>query len=862
MRIFRISPKNFGRFTSETPLVLPKEPMVVVYGKNESGKTTYLDMTVALLSSQYDPALMEPYGKREEAKFSGSIGIHENGEDLTIEFGRDAKVPRARSKVPRTPTPKQSVIWNKIENLELDTVRNLFRVSSTDISDGDETLKKFSQYSLGDRGGHSVTGAIERLMARGKAASGVITKLTQDRDGFKENLNDVESTTQEYKDLLAVIAQHTQDIEKRETKISSCADEIALIDSCGLAMASFLKAKQSKEYLNDAERDHTLVPQSFASISEAIQIQEKDLTELELRESEESVDSLRIEIRDKDTSIENDLRTLGIAQDDFERYPKLTNDADRQSHIGEIRTKFAKLELEMQARDRIDTDGPESRYQECSEIAKKATENWEKFNTKKTAQEFLISPNTQEDQPRTVTELKTPARSRILLIAILAVTAIASVLFKQYVGASVLGAIALGIAVERSRNKKSNIAPAIVGDSPSVDMRQVKEFASQTAQAEHDAGQALALAESARGNLRTATEGVRTVATELEDLLKDIGFGDRNWLSVAPFNEAVVHMDRVALNLGLQNGLRGRLKIKEGVLQIQTQRFSAARTAVIALLAEVGLPKSDEQLPTQTSVLELIRGLKDRYGEQEGWRRDILNHDRLLESQRGDPARFQVLLALTSEERDKHRQSAVETKELLEDEIEELQNLIRIAEAKTAALATSHRMNELNLNIGETQEQIREAQLMYARLNLLASKMETLALARAEATKPELHKKVQEMVVAVAEDWKSVDLSGPHPIITYKNAVEVEDTFLSAGGRTLLYTAMRIAIMQQEEQDDNAPSLPLLCDDPLLHLDDVRTVQAFKMMKEQSEGHQIIYFTCKDEIRDLAEEMNIPVITI
>jgi uncharacterized protein YhaN len=344
--------------------------------------------------------------------------------------------------------------------------------------------------------------------------------------------------------------------------------------------------------------------------------------------------------------------------------------------------------------------------------------------------------------------------------------------------------------------------------------------------------------------------------------MKDIGFGDRNWLSVATFNEAAIHMDRVALNLGLQNGLRGRLKIEEGVLQVQTQRFSTARTAVIALLADVGLPKSDDQLPTQTSVLELIKDLKDRYVEQEGWRRDVLNHDRLLESQKGDPARFQILLAFTSEERDKQRQVAVETKKLLEDEIEGLQSLIRTAEAKTTALATSHRMNELNLSIGENQEQIRETQLMYARLNLLASKMEALALARAEATKPALHKKVQEMVVAVAEDWKSVDLSGPHPIITYKNAVEVEDSFLSAGGRTLLYTAMRIAIMQQEEQDDKAPSLPLLCDDPLLHLDDVRTVQAFKMMKEQSEGHQIIYFTCKEGIRDLAEEMNIPVITI
>jgi uncharacterized protein YhaN len=34
------------------------------------------------------------------------------------------------------------------------------------------------------------------------------------------------------------------------------------------------------------------------------------------------------------------------------------------------------------------------------------------------------------------------------------------------------------------------------------------------------------------------------------------------------------------------------------------------------------------------------------------------------------------------------------------------------------------------------------------------------------------------------------------------------------------------------------------------------------MMRDQAEGHQIIYFTCKTEIRDLAEEMQIPVIDI
>jgi len=863
MRIAKISPRIFGRFTTETPLVLPKESMVVVYGKNESGKTTYLDMTVALLASQYDTALMERYGKRDQANFSGSILIQEDGEDLTVDFGRNATVPGRLSKVPRIPNPKRSAIWDKIENLELETVRNLFRVSSIDISIGDETLKKFGQYSLGDRSGQSVTGAIELLKEQAKGAGVGAFKLGQKLDEFEVELGQVENTAQQYKDLLDRIARHSQCIETEDEAMRSSASEIALLDSCGLATESFLKAKQSEEHLIDAERDHTLVPQSFASVIEAIQIQEKALTNLKLSEHEESIKGLRIELENNRSSIEDGLRTLGIAQDSFEQYPKLINDADRLSHFGVIRSKFAALELAIQTRDRIDVDSPNQHYLKCAEIAKNAIEDWEKFNTKLSAQEFLISPNAQESQTRTIPDLKTPSRFRMMPAIILAIGAVASFYFEQFVGAIGLGVVSLGFVIEQSRNKKKTSATSeVVSNSPNIGLAQTKEFASQTAQAERDAGQALALANNARENLRQATEQVQTVTQELEDLLKDIGFGDRNWFSVATFNEAVIHIDRVSLDLGLQHGIRGRLNIEEGLLQVERQRFTAARTAVIALLGEVGLPKSDEQLPTQDSVLELTKGLVDRYGEQEEWRRDVIRHDRLIKSQQGDSVRFQELLAWTTEERNELRETAGASKRDSERKIEEFKELIRTDNAIVSSLATTHRINELNLSITETEEQIREAQLMSARLNLVAKKMETLAVARAEATKPELHKKVQKMVVEVAEDWDSIDLSGQNPIIKYKNAVEAEDTFLSEGGRTLLYTAMRIAIMQQEAQDPNAPSLPLLCDDPLLHLDDVRTFQAFMMMKNQAEGHQIIYFTCKKEICDFAIQLNIPVITI
>ena len=410
------------------------------------------------------------------------------------------------------------------------------------------------------------------------------------------------------------------------------------------------------------------------------------------------------------------------------------------------------------------------------------------------------------------------------------------------------------------KQKQKN--PLVSLEESTFGIERVRRAAAQTADAERDAGGARADLVIEENKVQKANEKVDEVKSDLEESLTQIGLGGRDWLKVDEFNSAVVHIKKVTDKL---SNLRTTLELHEDAktkVQNQSQQLSEIRTAVIALVKNIGIIKTVEELPSKESIQSLVDRLTQDFEEHEGWRRDILNHDRLLEEQTGDSVLFQELLALTSEERDEKRKALLEKRRLLGDEVERMKELIRVDRAITDSLATSHRINDLKLSIGETEEQIREAQLMFARLNLLASKMESLAIARAEATKPELHKRVQEMVVAVAEDWNSIDLTGEHPVVTYKNAVEVEDTFLSEGGRTLLYTAMRIAIMQQEAQDPKAAALPLLCDDPLLHLDDERTVQAFRMMRDQAEGHQIIYFTCKTEIRDLAEEMQIPVIDI
>ena len=125
-------------------------------------------------------------------------------------------MPGRASAVPRNPTPKRSAIWDKIKDLQLDTVRNLFRVSSRDISNGDATLEKFNQYSLGDRSGQSVTGALDLLKERANTANNTVTRLDGNLTGFDQELNQAEGTAQEYKTVLERIAGNSIKVEKKK----------------------------------------------------------------------------------------------------------------------------------------------------------------------------------------------------------------------------------------------------------------------------------------------------------------------------------------------------------------------------------------------------------------------------------------------------------------------------------------------------------------------------------------------------------------------------------------------------------------------------------------------------------------------
>ncbi|MCX6517848.1 MAG: hypothetical protein NTV13_04170 [Actinobacteria bacterium] len=504
---------------------------------------------------------MERYGKRDLATFAGSISIHEDGEDLTVEFKKEATVPGRASAVPRNPTPKRSAIWDKIKDLQLDTVRNLFRVSSRDISNGRATLEKFNQYSLGDRSGQSVTGALDLLKERANTANNTVNRLGGNLTGFEDELGKVGRTAQEYKDALNRIADNSKKVEVNERNISSCDDEKTLLDFCGLAADSFSKAKDAKQHLDDAERDHTLVPQSFASVRNEIETQKEALKDLDLPKAESEFRILEGDLRSTNKDIQDGLRALAITKEDLELYPQLFDGDSREFIFESIKTNFMSLDSAIEARKSIDLAGPRERSSEREELAKTAKENWGKFNTGQSAQEFLIAPNIPDNHSTTAVDQNSPTRLRLIPILLLAITAGISFALEQYIGATVLGALAFVMFSKQILSRKQKQKNPLVSlEESTFGIERVRRAAAQTADAERDAGGARADLVIVESRVLEADKKVNEVKSDLEESLKQIGLGDRDWLKVDEFNSAVVHIKKVTDKL---SNLRTTLELHE-----------------------------------------------------------------------------------------------------------------------------------------------------------------------------------------------------------------------------------------------------------------------------------------------------------
>jgi len=125
--------------------------------------------------------------------------------------------------------------------------------------------------------------------------------------------------------------------------------------------------------------------------------------------------------------------------------------------------------------------------------------------------------------------------------------------------------------------------------------------------------------------------------------------------------------------------------------------------------------------------------------------------------------------------------------------------------------------------------------------------------------------KASALIATVVPDWGTViktrDDDSKFVIQRMSADGRISERAISDGGRALLYLAIRLAFAEQYAQEKQI-ALPIICDDPLIHFDDKRQKAAVQLLKMTSDRHQVVLFTCESTTRDLAESMGAKVIEI
>ncbi len=79
---------------------------------------------------------------------------------------------------------------------------------------------------------------------------------------------------------------------------------------------------------------------------------------------------------------------------------------------------------------------------------------------------------------------------------------------------------------------------------------------------------------------------------------------------------------------------------------------------------------------------------------------------------------------------------------------------------------------------------------------------------------------------------------------------------LSTGARAVLYLSLRVA-MAEQDTEERGLAMPLICDDPLVHIDDDRAEAALGLLMAASAGRQVLMFTCHERTVDVAQSIGV-----
>ena len=129
---------------------------------------------------------------------------------------------------------------------------------------------------------------------------------------------------------------------------------------------------------------------------------------------------------------------------------------------------------------------------------------------------------------------------------------------------------------------------------------------------------------------------------------------------------------------------------------------------------------------------------------------------------------------------------------------------------------------------------------------LVSQILNRTAEAYAGDNQSELVEIANDLARSIGDGWMQVRLNPQSNQLTVLSATgEIPVYRLATGARSVLALCFRLAAIRTEAEKLQV-LLPVILDDPLVHVDDQRRHAAFSVLNRFAEDHQVLYFTCHE----------------
>ncbi len=171
---------------------------------------------------------------------------------------------------------------------------------------------------------------------------------------------------------------------------------------------------------------------------------------------------------------------------------------------------------------------------------------------------------------------------------------------------------------------------------------------------------------------------------------------------------------------------------------------------------------------------------------------------------------------------------------------------------------------DLTEELGRIDDQIDDLVREYAVFAAALESIETVVGEYELRNQGPVIEAAQDLIMSVDPEFGSLYVdraTGDPKLMVDRSGRRIPVGRLSTGARALVYFALRLAFQMVDSQG-RAVALPLICDDPLVTIDDRRVEPIMRLLRNVSEQRQVIYLTCHERESQIAGRLGARVVTL